>query len=421
MGDDVAERAWSSWWLSDFRAASVVRMARARLFGARLAWWRQFDSLFQIERWRRFRTSRFRMVLYAFGSNGSCQLGIGSTDDCSVPTRCEVVSCLFNRSGTPSKVTAGGNHTMVLYSTHQVCMAGFPAAVKEFMSDHRHIDTMKFQVVELSYANHYLEKIKLCSATWEASILVTVDDYIVTLGSGAKGELGRGSCQATEESLCSPLDRAFMPEDATIVDLASGLQHTVIVLSNGEAYGWGNGRKGQLGEPAEIVSRPRKIEGVDFEVKRAVCGREFTYFVGDADQGQHLVLGSDKFHVRSNAPNSVRAWKEIGASWGSIFVLDQSGKILSWGRDDHGQLAPSHLPKIAKMAIGSEHVLALASDGRLLAWGWGEHGNCGPNIDRDGDVKSPWSEIKIPDEEGGQAIIGVGAGCATSWLWSNSA
>ncbi|MCJ1383363.1 hypothetical protein MMC17_006476 [Xylographa soralifera] len=357
------------------------------------------------------------MVLYALGSNGSGQLGIGSKDDCSIATRCKVVSRLFDHSGVPVKVVAGGNHTLVLHSTGQVCIAGLSVALAEYTGDDNHIDRMKFQVAQLNYSDHYSINIKLCSATWEASTLVTADDRIFTFGRGSKGELGRGSCSILNESSCPPLDRAFLPEGVTIIDLASGLQHTVIVLSNGEVYGWGNGRKGQLGEPAEIVSEPRKIDAVNFKVKRAVCGREFTYLVGDQDQGQHVVFGSDKYCVRSQAPESSSEWKDIGASWGSIFVLHQSGKLVSWGRNDHGQLAPGGLPRIAKMAVGSEHVLALTADGKVLAWGWGEHGNCGPDVDKDGDVKSPWSETKAPDGEGGQTIVGIGAGCATSWLW----
>ncbi|MCJ1318127.1 hypothetical protein MMC15_003454 [Xylographa vitiligo] len=361
------------------------------------------------------------MVLYSLGSNGSGQLGIGSKDDCSVATRCQVVSWLFDHSGVPVKVVAGGNHTLVLYSTGQVYMAGFPVALAEYDITHSHIDRMQFQVAELTHPDHFSVRIKLCSATWEVSTLVTTDDHIFTFGCGFKGELGRGTRLIMLESLCPPLDRAFIPEGTSVIDLASGLQHTIIVLSNGDVYGWGNGRKGQLGEPAAIVSEPRKIDAVNFKVKRAVCGREFTYLVGDQDQGQHVVLGSDRFCVRSQAPESISGWQDIGASWGSIFVLHQSGNVISWGRNDHGQLAPGELPHIAQIAVGSEHVLALTADRKVLAWGWGEHGNCGPDVDKDGDVKSPWSVIKITDDEGGQSIIGVGAGCATSWLWTDSA
>ncbi|MCJ1281329.1 hypothetical protein MMC26_000648 [Xylographa opegraphella] len=359
------------------------------------------------------------MALYAFGSNGSGQLGIDSKDDTAIATRCKVVSRLLDRSGIPVKVVAGGNHTLVLYSTGQVYMSGFPVALAEHPGDHNHIDRMKFQVAELNCSDNV--EIKLCSATWEVSTLITADDHIFTFGLGSKGELGHGTRSIMNENLCPPIDRTFIPEGASIIDLASGLQHTVIVLSNGEVYGWGNGRKGQLGEPAEIVSEPRKFDAVNFKVMRAVCGREFTYLVGDQGQGQHAVLGSDKFGVRSHAPGSVSGWKDIGASWGTIFVLHQSGNLISWGRNDHGQLAPRNLPYIAKMAVGSEHVLALTAEGKVLAWGWGEHGNCGPDVDKDGDVKSPWSEIKTPDGDGRQAIIGIGAGCATSWLWTDCA
>ncbi|MCJ1399649.1 hypothetical protein MMC11_002851 [Xylographa trunciseda] len=300
-------------------------------------------------------------------------------------------------------------------------MAGFPATSAEYTGDQNYIDITKFYVTKPNLSNQYSGKIKLCSATWEASALVTTENHIFTFGYGSRGELGRGSCLVMNEGSCPPLDRAFIPEGATITDLASGLHHTIIVLSNGEVYGWGNGRKGQLGDPAEMVLKPRRIDAINFRVERAVCGREFTYLVGEQNQGQHTILGSDKYCIRSQAPESASGWKNVGASWGTIFVLHQSGKIISWGRNDHGQLASGHLPPIAKMAVGSEHVVALTACGKVLAWGWGEHGNCGADVDKDGDAKSPWSEIKTPNEEGGQTIIGVGAGCATSWLWTDTA
>ncbi|MCJ1296181.1 hypothetical protein MMC34_007747 [Xylographa carneopallida] len=292
-------------------------------------------------------------------------------------------------------------------------MANYDAA-------YNHIGRLRFRVAAINCLEYSSIKIKLCAATWEASILVTADDQLYTFGCGSKGELGRGTCSVMNESFCPPIDQAFMPEGVTITDLASGLQHTVIVLSNGEVYGWGNGRKGQLGEPAEIVTEPRKISTPNFKVMRAVCGREFTYLVGNQIRGQHVVLGSDKYGVCSQAPESASGWTNIGASWGSIFVLHQSGNLISWGRNDHGQLTPANLPHIAKMAVGSEHVLALTADGKVLTWGWGEHGNCGPDVDKDGDVKSPWGTIKTADHEGGQPIVGIGAGCATSWLWTES-
>ncbi|KAI5286873.1 hypothetical protein KEM54_006439 [Ascosphaera aggregata] len=72
------------------------------------------------------------MALYAFGSNGSGQLGIGHKDDISTPTK-----CLFRHDDgrisarpqttspdIPVKIAAGGNHTLVLFSSGAAFAAG---------------------------------------------------------------------------------------------------------------------------------------------------------------------------------------------------------------------------------------------------------------------------------------------------------
>ena len=350
------------------------------------------------------------MVLYAFGSNGSGQLGIGHRNDVSIPTRCEGLP----DTGMLAMVTAGGNHTLVLYSSGDVYVAG----LKTLQSVERGKEDNVFTRLNLThYAGH---KIKLCSATWQASTIVTVDNTIYTFGIGERGELGRGSSVTAMHTTYTSLNSIWIPENTTIVDLASGLHHTVAVLSNGEVFGWGSGRKGQLGNPPAIVWEPRKIKGVDFKVTRAVCGREFTYLVGDPVDGHHVVLGVEKWGLKAHAPLSILGWKDIGANWSSIFVLQQSNKIMSWGRNDHGQLAPSELPSIEQISLGSEHALALAEDGALLSWGWGEHGNCGSLVDSDGDVKHSWVNIALPDCAAGITTIYIGAGCATSWLWTRA-
>ena len=343
---------------------------------------------------------KIKMPLFAFGSNGAGQLGIGHQGDVPAPTLHIRPSDL--QSESPACVTAGGSHTLVLYETGKVTIT----AADDSGENH-----------QLSQTRVMADNVKFCSATWEASILCSLSNQVAVYGRGNKGELGQGLgvCETSHSGRILDLS-PVQPDGYEIVDLASSVQHSVIVLSNGDVIGWGNGRKGQLGSPADIVWKPRKIDGVDFHVRRAVCGRDFTYLVGDATKGQHLILGTDKWQLKSDAPFAVPNWKDIGASWGSIFVLLDSGSILSWGRHDHGQLAPQNIPRIEQIAIGSEHALALGSNGQVLAWGWGEHGNCGPDTDDEGDVKGRWNVI-APSKKSDLSVKGVGAGCATSWIW----
>ncbi|KAL9136753.1 MAG: hypothetical protein Q9175_002044 [Cornicularia normoerica] len=260
-------------------------------------------------------------------------------------------------------------------------------------------------------------EVKLCSAFWDGSIFVNSEDEVYTAGLGSKGEQGIGGILA---SMALQMLPNFPPvlQWSKIVDVACGIDHAVIVLEDGTVYGWGNGRKGQLSHPGEVVWTPRRFTDVGFKVLRAVCGREFTYLVGEPSSGRHTILGSNKWNVQSQAPASVPHWKDIGASWGSIFVLEKSGRIRSWGRNDHGQLPPHGLPQIEMFAAGSEHVIALTKEGKVVSWGWGEHGNCGSGTDENGDVKGKWNDIPTHHLDHSGKVTGVGAGCATSFFWA---
>ena len=345
------------------------------------------------------------MMLYGCGSNGSGQLGVGHLEDVSSPT-CHELS-FDDPSDTPAVIRAGGNHTLILLQSGTLYCSGVSAT-----NYSKYLDTER----KTSQTALLAQKIRLCSATWEASVIVDEKNELMTWGNGERGEIGRDT---RSPHVKIPIISTDAGEDVCIMDVASGVQHTVIVYNDGQVWGWGNGRKGQLGHPASIVKEPRKIADLDFKVTRAVCGREFTFLVGDPAAGQCIVLGSDKWGVTSQAPNLIVGWKEIGACWGSIFVLLQSRQILSWGRNDHGQLAPRSLPEISNIACGSEHCLALTASGQVLAWGWGEHGNCGTSVDKDGDVKDGWTELKIPGSSRGIRNVGIGAGCATSWIWTS--
>ncbi|MCJ1449922.1 hypothetical protein MMC28_000250 [Mycoblastus sanguinarius] len=352
------------------------------------------------------------MRLYAFGSNGSGQLGIGSKDDTSIPK-----ICLFNSEipGQPSTIVAGGNHTLLLFDEGTLYSSGSPCdgkAPKESSLD-------SISIFQKSYISALDRKVKSCSALWDASVFVIVDtnhkneeNHVYTAGLGSKDEQDAGEFSA---SIGLHRLQQFPIDSPKIVDVASSVDHTVVVTPDGDVYGWGNGRKGQLDKPAEVVWAPRKFQKMGFRVVRAVCGRDFTYLVGEPSNGRHAVLGSDKWGTRSLAPASVPDWKEIGATWGSIFVLDSSGRLKSWGRNDHGQLAPPDLPLIEDLAAGSEHTVALTKEGQVISWGWGEHGNCGVDRDENGDVKGKWN--KIPTEKYGK-VLGIGAGCATSFFWT---
>lgn len=346
-------------------------------------------------------------MLYAFGSNGSGQLGIRGKEDTDTPMMC-VFPEETDLAEPPVQIAAGGNHTLVLFKSGDLYSVGSNASGQTGHSLGHDSDTLE-RVVLCAWES----KIKFCSALWEASVLVATDDEVYTFGKGSKGELGTGNSTSSQPQKVS----RFAPSGLSIVDLASCVNHTVAVLSNGDVYGWGDGRKGQLGEPTENVWRPRKIESIGFKVLRALCGKEFTYLVGEPTQGHHTIIGANKWNIKSSAPATNFDWRSIGASWGSIFVLKNCGQIDSWGRNDLGQLPPKSLPDVDLIAVGSEHVLALTRSAQIVSWGWGEHGNCGPKKNQMGVVKDRWSNISFNLPINYAKAKMIAAGCATSFAW----
>ncbi|KAK8194896.1 regulator of chromosome condensation 1/beta-lactamase-inhibitor protein II [Phyllosticta capitalensis] len=346
-------------------------------------------------------------MLSAFGSNGSGQLGLGHDEDVHDPSTTTIQENYT--LARPQRIAAGGNHTSILSADGAVFAAGdnsngrcaFGTALES---------SSQFRPCSPAGSDSS-NPITTCAATWEASVFAS-DRQVFTCGTGAKGELGQGE-NTIESAQAQPIPD-FPPPDTRVIDMAAGMNHVVAVLDNGDVYGWGNGRKGQFGEATSIVWSPRKLSGISFPVCRAVCGREFTFVIGDPSQGQCAVLGADKWSIASAAPKSVPGYIDVGAGWSNIYILQQDGSILAWGRNNHGQLPPSNVPPIEAIAAGSEHVLAKTRDGKVLAWGWGEHGNCGLPIDDSGNVAGRWNEIQTSGP-----VEFIAAGCATSFIFTS--
>ncbi|KAI0976332.1 regulator of chromosome condensation 1/beta-lactamase-inhibitor protein II [Xylaria arbuscula] len=354
--------------------------------------------------------------LFALGSNGSGQLGLGHREDVSVPKQVEFSQALYNDSVI--QVAAGGNHTILITASGNAYWSGDSASgccgvVKD--EGKENIRPL-FRKLRLSSSAN-TGRIMYAACTWDTTILVAEDE----------------NGQATRVYICGSSEGPggvpssipdFPPAGTTVTSLAAGFRHIVAVLDNGDVYGWGNGRKGQLGQLEEnadargIVAMPQKISGVSFKVVRAVCCQYTTCLVAEPGDGRILVLGADKLGLKSQAPLEVPSWKAVTASWGSIYILKRDGLLVAWGRDDHGQLPPPGLPEISHITAGSEHVVALTEAGKVVSWGWGEHGNCGPHTDEKfGDVKGRWNVLaSLKNLPEGSSITAIGAGCATSWI-----
>ncbi|XDG00992.1 hypothetical protein ABKA04_000607 [Annulohypoxylon sp. FPYF3050] len=362
--------------------------------------------------------------LFSLGSNGSGQLGIGHKEDVSVPKQVEFVGEIPDDEVV--QIAAGGNHTIITTKTGKAYWSGDSSSgACGITQDTEHSNVPKFREFILSTSER-LGAVAHVACTWDSSVLVLLDanDRATQVYTCGVADVGAASAGSEPSILRTPnLLSDFPPPGTEVQSLAAGFRHVVVLLDNGDVYGWGNGRKGQLGELADtadakgVLQHPQKISGIPFKVSEAVCCQYTTCFISEPGDGRIIVLGADKWGLKSTAPVEVPNWNMIGASWGSIYILQRNGQLIAWGRDDHGQLPPLLLPELESIATGSEHVLALTKDGDVLSWGWGEHGNCGPQTEKYGDVKGRWNVLaSLKNLPEGSNITAIGAGCATSWI-----
>ncbi|RMZ87545.1 hypothetical protein DV736_g5230, partial [Chaetothyriales sp. CBS 134916] len=352
--------------------------------------------------------------LFALGSNGTGQLGIGNQDDASIPQQ-----CIFDSPATLpddeqiTDIRAGGNHTLLLTANGCVCGSGshgaLPAITRDLSTFHQ-LDVARLCNISSR------SKVTHIAACWEASYFVVDQQVVYACGIGTKGELGLGE----EVSHCSTPASAFdlrrngnADAGPAIISISGGMSHVVLVTDNGEVYGWGTSRKGELGHELvneKVIWKPRRL-AIGFPALGVVAGRTFTFFWGG--KGKQALLGNAKI-IPGGEPLKLFTQSQVFAGWSSLYVLD-SGELDAVGGGSRGQVPTTKLPTLAHFAAGSEHAVGVTADSKIIAFGWGEHGNCGEPIDSRGNVAGRYNSISIA--LGPQEVISVvGAGCATTFV-----
>ncbi len=329
--------------------------------------------------------------LLACGSNGNYQLGINNDEDQN-----SLKVTLFDIDGTmssevpgkPMKIAGGGNHTMVILDNGEV----FSCGSNEFgqCGLPRGESLGVFHKVP---GNDWLD----ISCGWEFSILVKRSGEVYVCGRGLKGELGLGKETLESELTYSTTVDGFK-------EIKSCMQHTIIQTTNG-LVGWGNSRKGQLGETEDKIMWTPKTLRFGVVCKDFSLGREFTAIQTDTNRVKIFGKSSIK-----NIPESTVA--RVAAMWSSVHILLETNVLQSFGNNSHDQLFPNNSSvAVEEYAIGSEHGL-VTSDNIVYAWGWSEHGNCGTSNASDKVTFDYLNKLYT----GSAKVVLIGAGCATSWV-----
>jgi alpha-tubulin suppressor-like RCC1 family protein len=130
----------------------------------------------------------------------------------------------------------------------------------------------------------------------------------------------------------------------TFRTISAGFQHSCGVSRRGDAYCWGDGRKGALGNGTDAIQRmPQRVAGT-------------------------------------------HAWEEIGAGGDYSCGLTTAGEVYCWGDAQpvpgwpERQWVPAKVSLLVparSLAVGRRHACVLDGDGRARCWGWNVDGESG--------------------------------------------
>ncbi|EUC37062.1 hypothetical protein COCCADRAFT_2018 [Bipolaris zeicola 26-R-13] len=266
-------------------------------------------------------------------------------------------------------------------------------------------------------------------------VALTKDNKILTWGVNDNGALGRDTSNANvkmrdvgaddsdsdsedetgglndEEATPKPVPAEFFPEDTTFVDVAAGDSCSFALTTEGAVYGWGTFRKneGILGfeRGNHTAPRPVYLDTVK-KVTQIVCGTNHVYVLdkdrhvyawGNGQQNQlgrrvternlHQALQPNRigFHDTSIKKHSQRIAYIASGDYHGLAIAED-GHIWAWGAnnycetgytdnagaEDASVLQPKIIhslegKSVESLAAGAHHNLAITRDGQVLVWG----------------------------------------------------
>ena len=266
---------------------------------------------------------------------------------------------------------------------------------------------------------------------------LTEEGHTYSYGSGIYGVCGQGgaACCFQHQILKSLSDRK-------VLQIACGEYHSLALTQSYDIYAWGRGFEGQLGIApkgrAEIASKPTFIPFFDkLKVKCVAAGSYYSLAVsqegelfgwGEARLGQlgcgkqSVVFLPQKISVRecpedilrkshstisvkekdvtpkSANPNPAEDYriKKVAAGFGHTAAITEDGALFMWGLNVFGQLgigekrnirwkpvrvekdiANGWLPRVKDIACGYNFTFMIDESGKLYSWGKGYIGHNG--------------------------------------------
>ncbi|KAL5145968.1 Ultraviolet-B receptor UVR8 [Glycine soja] len=327
-------------------------------------------------------------VVCSWGRGEDGQLGHGDTDDRLLPTHLSALDAQQIDS-----IACGADHTLAYSeSRNELYSWGWGDFGRL-----GHGNSSDLLIPQPIIALQGL-RIKQIACGDSHCLAVTMEGEVQSWGRNQNGQLGLGT---SEDSLVPQKIQTF--QGVPIKMVAAGAEHSVAITENGELYGWGWGRYGNLGL-GDRNDRwiPEKVSSVDCDkMVMVACGWRHTisvsslgglYTYGWSKYGQ---LGHGNFED-SLVPQKLQALSDklisqVSGGWRHSMALTSTGLLYGWGWNKFGQVGVGdnvdrcspvqvkfpHDQKVVQISCGWRHTIAVTEKENVFSWGRGTNGQLG--------------------------------------------
>lgn len=316
--------------------------------------------------------------LSTWGDADEGKLGLGNSwTGIICPQQCYPMP--VNMTNTIIQVSMGDNHTGYVTESGQLFMCGSGSRGQLGTGKKYEIlenETIPIPVPGVSHAIQVS-----CGGGFTA--VITTEGRLYTFGNNIKGQLGHSGTKACYSPI---LVKDLV--NRNIIQISCGIEHMAAVDDEGNAYVWGCGNRGALGNGSEDDLHLPESNNFISNIKQIACGYAHTLFLTKTGEvyscgfGIYGQLGLGDDHDR-NIPTKIPDLppiKQVSAGSHSVF-LSTTNEVYVCGKNDLGQLGLGHrneifrpvrvsnLPKIIQISCGHWYTAMISKSGEIYIYG----------------------------------------------------
>lgn len=330
------------------------------------------------------------MAVFCWGNTVHGELGLGGIEDELILSPRQLPW-----SGAPDLIEAacGQTHTLLVTKDGKLYSCGN----NDYGQLGQDMSRKRPQIIS-SLDNYCITQIR-CGGNH--SLALNEWGQIFSWGSDNYGQLGHGEGVLTQNT--PKLIKLLATKH--VVQIASGQNHSLALINNGELYSWGANEYGQLGlgNTSEKEIKPTFVSSIaGIPIAFIACGAHHSFVIsisgavfgwGKNIDGQ---LGVNDEQSKCY-PTQLKTLRNLGVRYiscgddFSVFLTMDGGVFTcgsgKYGQLGHGSVSSEILPRkvtelmgstITQISCGSRHTLALvASRGRIYGFGLGSCGQLG--------------------------------------------